>query len=137
MARIILKKGSNINHKDANGISPLHISVKYGHLNIAKFLIENEADVDITDNVRANGWSSKEGPYDTEGMHAERVPIWCISSCIPRMRIGRLTHEIADNRPPMPLSPLQEGQSPIFYAIINKHYDVMLSRSASNASNHR
>ncbi|KMZ93401.1 hypothetical protein PVMG_00847 [Plasmodium vivax Mauritania I] len=50
MARIILKKGSNINHKDAHGISPLHISVKYGHLNIAKFLIENEADVDITDN---------------------------------------------------------------------------------------
>ncbi|SBO27069.1 conserved Plasmodium protein, unknown function [Plasmodium knowlesi strain H] len=50
MARIILKKGSNINHKDANGISPLHISVKYGHLNIAKFLIENNANVDITDN---------------------------------------------------------------------------------------
>ncbi|GAW80528.1 hypothetical protein, conserved [Plasmodium gonderi] len=50
MARIILKKGSNINHKDANGMSPLHISVKCGHLNIAKFLIENNANINITDN---------------------------------------------------------------------------------------
>ncbi|GAB66042.1 hypothetical protein PCYB_082030 [Plasmodium cynomolgi strain B] len=90
MARIILKKGSNINHKDANGISPLHISVKYGHLNIAKFLIENNANVDITDNVRMKGWSSKEGPYNIGGMLVER-----------------------------------EGQSPIFYAIINKHYDIV------------
>ncbi|EUD67462.1 hypothetical protein C922_02168 [Plasmodium inui San Antonio 1] len=100
MARIILKKGSNINHKDANGISPLHISVKYGHLNIAKFLIENDANVDITDNVRTKRWSSKEGPYHIGGMHAER------------------------------------GQSPIFYAIINKHYDVILSHNASNRSKH-
>ncbi|CAD2098052.1 conserved Plasmodium protein, unknown function [Plasmodium vinckei lentum] len=50
IARIILKKGSNINHKDANGISPLHICVKYGHLNIAKFLIENNANINIMDN---------------------------------------------------------------------------------------
>ncbi|SOV22829.1 ankyrin-repeat protein, putative [Plasmodium sp. DRC-Itaito] len=50
MARLILKKGSNINHKDSKGMSPLHICVKYGHINIAKFLIENKADIDIKDN---------------------------------------------------------------------------------------
>ncbi|KYN99481.1 putative ankyrin-repeat protein, partial [Plasmodium gaboni] len=51
MARLILKKGSNINHKDSKGMSPLHICVKYGHINIAKFLIENKADIDIKDNI--------------------------------------------------------------------------------------
>ncbi|CRG94164.1 ankyrin-repeat protein, putative [Plasmodium gallinaceum] len=50
MAKIILKKGSNINHKDINGISPLHICVKHGHLSLAKFLLENNANINIKDN---------------------------------------------------------------------------------------
>ncbi|KAI4838801.1 ankyrin-repeat protein [Plasmodium brasilianum] len=59
IARIILKKGSNINHKDVNGISPLHICSKYGHTHIAKFLIENNADINIKDNVRMKKLYSK------------------------------------------------------------------------------
>ncbi|SCP04094.1 ankyrin-repeat protein, putative [Plasmodium ovale] len=50
IAKIILKKGSNINHRDANGMTPLHICVKYGHFNIANFLIDNDANINIRDN---------------------------------------------------------------------------------------
>ncbi|SBS82755.1 conserved Plasmodium protein, unknown function [Plasmodium ovale curtisi] len=51
IAKIILKKGSNINHRDANGMTPLHICVKYGHFNIANFLIDNDANINIRDNI--------------------------------------------------------------------------------------
>ncbi|SBT34076.1 conserved Plasmodium protein, unknown function [Plasmodium ovale wallikeri] len=51
IAKIILKKGSNINHRDSNGMTPLHICVKYGHFNIANFLIDNHANINIRDNI--------------------------------------------------------------------------------------
>ncbi|VWU51611.1 ankyrin-repeat protein, putative [Hepatocystis sp. ex Piliocolobus tephrosceles] len=50
IAKMIFKKGSNVNHQDANGITPLHICVKYGHINITKFLLENNVNINIQDN---------------------------------------------------------------------------------------
>ncbi|XP_071444003.1 alpha-latrotoxin-Lg1a-like [Hetaerina americana] len=49
---LIEKKGANadVNAKDNDGHTPLYLAVKYGKLNIVKYLIENGANANVRDN---------------------------------------------------------------------------------------
>jgi ankyrin repeat protein len=46
---VLLANQANLNCADANGASPLHLSVLNGHMEVAKFLIENGAQIDAPD----------------------------------------------------------------------------------------
>lgn len=42
---LLISKGADVNLKDPNGLTPLHIAAKEGHVDIAAFLIKNRAEV--------------------------------------------------------------------------------------------
>ncbi len=44
--RALLDKGANINAKDSQGDTPLHIAAKYGHTDVAALLIAKGADLE-------------------------------------------------------------------------------------------
>ena len=47
MAEYLYELGSDINHKDANLDTPLHVTCDKGHLPIVHFLLENHAEVNF------------------------------------------------------------------------------------------
>ncbi len=46
VVKLLLKKGAEINMQNNYDETPLHISSKYGHLNIVKYLVDRNADID-------------------------------------------------------------------------------------------
>jgi len=48
--RDLIKRGANVNIKDKDGKTPLHIAVENNYEDIVKVLIQNNADVNIKDN---------------------------------------------------------------------------------------
>ncbi|WP_363550366.1 ankyrin repeat domain-containing protein [Caldifermentibacillus hisashii] len=56
-AKVLIKKGASVNQKDSLGRTPLSISAFFGFTEIAKLLLENNAQIDATSMYRAyNGW---------------------------------------------------------------------------------
>ncbi|MBN8827360.1 MAG: ankyrin repeat domain-containing protein [Sphingobacteriia bacterium] len=51
MLKTLLENGADINIQDAMGLTPLHYAASKGHVNIAEFLIDNDADYNIKTNV--------------------------------------------------------------------------------------
>jgi len=49
---LLKKKPDLVNAQDKDGITPLHYAVRYGHTNVAEFLISKGADV----NANKNTW---------------------------------------------------------------------------------
>ena len=47
--KILVKAGANVNTKDINGLSPLHLSAQDGYKDITEFLLQNGASINITD----------------------------------------------------------------------------------------
>ncbi|XP_050307400.1 uncharacterized protein LOC126744096 [Anthonomus grandis grandis] len=54
IAKLLLARGSDINHRDKLGMSPLSWAVKMGHVHIINFLISQGADCFIRDNIHSN-----------------------------------------------------------------------------------
>ena len=50
IVQLLLEKGVNINEKDTKGRTPLYMAKKYGHNNLAEFLIANSAKENTTFN---------------------------------------------------------------------------------------
>lgn len=44
-ARLLLRSNANVNEADGKGVTPLHIAVFDGHLDMAKVLLSARADV--------------------------------------------------------------------------------------------
>ena len=49
LAKMLIRRGADVNSKNSWGISPLHIASMDGKIELAELLIENGADVNITD----------------------------------------------------------------------------------------
>ena len=49
LARQLLESGADINHRDKEGYSPLHMAVYKGHSHFIDFLLDNHAIIDILD----------------------------------------------------------------------------------------
>lgn len=49
-AKLLVKEKININHQDLNKQTPLHYAIILGHFEIAKFLLESGANIQIKDN---------------------------------------------------------------------------------------
>jgi cytohesin len=49
VAKIIISMGGNVNLKEVNGYTPLHIAASYGSIDVAEVLISNGADIDSKD----------------------------------------------------------------------------------------
>ncbi len=54
--RMLLKSGADANLAMADGRTPIHIAAESGNIGVIKLLLENEADIIATDEVRANRW---------------------------------------------------------------------------------
>lgn len=52
--RMLLKSGADANLAMADGRTPIHIAAESGNIGVIKLLLENEADILATDEVRAN-----------------------------------------------------------------------------------
>ena len=52
--KILIDLGCNVNGIDRDGLTPLHLSVKFGFYDVAKLLIRNRASVNVRDN---EGWT--------------------------------------------------------------------------------
>ncbi|MBU0632763.1 ankyrin repeat domain-containing protein [bacterium] len=48
--KILIRRGADVNAKDKNGVTLLHVAAKYRAKKIVKYLLENGADVKIHDN---------------------------------------------------------------------------------------
>ena len=51
---MLLKSGADANLAMADGRTPIHIAAESGNIGVIKLLLENEADILATDEVRAN-----------------------------------------------------------------------------------
>jgi len=51
IAEYLVEHGVNVNEQDRDGVTPLHVSVRAGQLDVVKFLLEHGADPCIRDNV--------------------------------------------------------------------------------------
>ena len=49
-----MKSGADANLAMADGRTPIHIAAESGNIGVIKLLLENEADILATDEVRAN-----------------------------------------------------------------------------------
>ena len=49
---ILLKEGADINKRDMQGRTPLHLAIENGNIGVALFLIEKDADLELMDNER-------------------------------------------------------------------------------------
>jgi len=47
--KILVKAGANVNTKDVNRLSPLHLSAQDGYKDITEFLLQNGANINVTD----------------------------------------------------------------------------------------
>ena len=45
VSRVLVDHGANVNARQRNHFTPLHLSAEYGHLEIVKLLLERGADV--------------------------------------------------------------------------------------------
>lgn len=50
----LVKKKINVNHQDGKGLSPLHYCAQYCNIRIAKLLLKNNANVNISDSYGNN-----------------------------------------------------------------------------------
>jgi hypothetical protein len=46
----LLEKGANVNARDDNGGTPLHVATAWGRVDIVKLLIKKDVDVDVKNN---------------------------------------------------------------------------------------
>ena len=51
IARLLLQNGADVNARDDNGFTPLHIAAMHGHVDILHLLVEYGADLEAQDNI--------------------------------------------------------------------------------------
>ena len=54
LKQFLVKKKINVNHQDGKGLSPLHYCAQYCNIRIAKLLLKNNANVNISDSYGNN-----------------------------------------------------------------------------------
>jgi ankyrin repeat protein len=65
MVQELVALGANVNHRDGNLERPLHVAARGFRPQIARFLIENGADVDVVD--RHGNSSLHRAVFDSKG----------------------------------------------------------------------
>ncbi|KAL3853875.1 hypothetical protein ACJMK2_013174 [Sinanodonta woodiana] len=138
-AQLLLGEGANVQNKDANLQTPLHLALDYNNLETIKLLMKKKADVNIPDNrgltpfLVAVGWG-REAPFEllrtrtTDILIKDAQDNTVLHLCAASGR-SSIMKILLDNYPEEMLSILisrnKQGWTPLDFALRCGHYVIM------------
>lgn len=134
MVKLLLTKGANVNAKDNGGSTALLKATQKQNEDVAGLLLANKADVNAKDNSAATPMNIAIGNKETgmvKLLLANGADINIYDAA--KIGVGDKIASLLNTRPDLVSSRDSDGMTPLFYAVINQHKDVVELLLAHNA----